>query len=254
MLQKILIVFFLLGYSFQGYGQGIIDSSVVDVRNFKDKNLEKLRSNPDFNYEEEDIKEYNGDDNDWEWKKWRYEQEQKKKSQRKNNNEIEFQKVREEESPNLSIRLGESAIYIASAIAIIFLVLFILGVNPMSLFRRNAKITSQEIQEEDVDKLDKNNLDEKISQAIKKGDYTQAVRFLYLKTLFLLSQKQYIQLQREKTNLEYQQELRQNKNTLYDEFRYQSKIFAYIKYGGFEISQSQFDTLYPQFKNLHSKI
>lgn len=241
-------------YSLQGYSQGAIDSSLVEVRSFKDKNLEKLRNDPDFNYEEEDIKDYNKEDSDWEWKQWRYEQEQKRngKNQGNGENEWEVKKIRRQESPK--IQLGESAIYIASAIAIIFLVLALLGINPMSLFRRNNKIVVQEVLEEDIDKLDKSNLDEKINKAIAKGDYTQAVRFLYLKTLFLLSQKQYIHLQKEKTNLEYQQELRQNKKTLYEDFKYQSKIFAYIKYGGFEISSSQFDSLHTQFKNLHSKI
>jgi hypothetical protein len=254
MFKKFFIVTFLFFYSLQGYTQGSVDSSLVEVRNFKSKNLEKLRNDPDFNYEEEDIKDYNKEDSDWEWKQWRYEQEQKKKGKNGENDDWEIKKVRRQESPNLSINLGESAIYIASAIAIIFLVLALLGVNPMSLFRRNAKISVQEIQEEDVDKLDKNNLDDKISQAILKKDYTQAIRFLYLKTLFLLSQKQYIQLQKEKTNLEYQHELRKNKKALYEDFKYQSKIFAYIKYGGFEISEAQFDSLHPQFKSLHSKI
>lgn len=246
MLKKLSIIVLLVVYSIKVYAQGTIDSSSVELRTFHNKNLEELRKDPDFDYTEKDRKDRQTYDN----------QENGLDGQTDGNDGDNAnsgrRKVRKEETKALNIE--EGAIYIAAAIAIIFLVLALLGINPMGLFRKNTKVVVPEIDEEDIDKLDKNNLDEKINQAIVKGDYTQAVRFLYLKTLFLLSQKQYIQLQREKTNLEYQQELKQSKNTLYEDFKYQSKIFAYIKYGGFEISQFQFDTLHPQFKNLHSKI
>jgi len=249
MLKRLLIlVFFLTAFYQKGYTQGTVDSSLVEVRNFKSKNLEKLRNNPDFNYEE-NIEEYSQEDSDWEWKQWRYEQERAK-------SDSEIKKVRREEEPEEKpFSLGESAIYIASAIMIIFLVLALLGIDVRGLFRRNAKVNIKEIDdEENIDKLDKSNLDDKINQAINNKDYTQAIRFAYLKTLFLLSQRQYIHLQKEKTNLEYQQELRENKKTLYDDFKYQSRIFAFIKYGEFQISASQFEPIYTQFKNLHNKI
>jgi hypothetical protein len=246
-----IVVFCIFFLTYSGVFSQKVDETPVKIRSFEKKKLEKLRENPDFDYSQEDVRAYRETDSDWEWKQWRYEQERAKNGEG-------FEKVRKRESIEIdtpSFSLGENSIYLASAIAIIFLTLLLLGIDPRALFRSNAK-TPLDLhnEEENPATTNKSELDAKIEKAIREKNYTQAIRFCFLKTLFLLSQKKYIELQKEKTNHDYQQEVKKNIESLYDDFKYQSRVFAYIKYGGFEVSATQFDSLYPLFKNFHNKI
>ncbi|MDX1905245.1 MAG: hypothetical protein SFU27_13910 [Thermonemataceae bacterium] len=230
------------------------DSSPIEVRKFKKERLQELRNNPDFDYSQEDVESYSESDADWQWKQWRYEQAKKNKNQK--NQEIDIEKVRRVEGINYnpSFRLGENAIYIAAAIAIIFLLLFLLGINPAFLFRKNTKIKPDTFSEQDLTHLQKNDLDSQIQKALSNGNYNEAIRYAYLKSLWLLSQKSLVHIQKEKTNTEYLQELRNNKKKLYDDFSYQVRLFAYIKYGEFSLNKEQFERIYPQFISFYEKI
>jgi hypothetical protein len=228
---------------------GFAQNNPAQVRSFDEKKLEKIRQNPNFNYEE-DIETYSQHDTDWEYKRWRWEEEQRKKMEKDANWEIK--KVRPQEGLNLDLNfsLGKSAIYIASAIVIIFLLLALLGIDIRSLLQANKNIV-EKTEDQDWQDLHENNLDTLIEQAIGKEQYNLAIRYAFLKSLQLLAQKNYIQLQKEKTNAEYQKELNQSKKDLLKDFTWQSRIFAYIKYGEFEINKNQFDSIYPKFKSFY---
>jgi len=222
------------------------------IRNFDQEKLEKLRNNPNFIYEE-DIEEYKKYDADWEYKRWRWEQEQKRHNEQ--NKDWEIKKVRTQEGANfdLDFSLGKSAIYIAAAITIIFLLLALLGIDLRSLLRKNKAVV-ENLEDQDWQDLQQGSLDKLIEQAIAKEQYNLAIRYAFLKSLQLLAQKNYVQLQKEKTNAEYQKELNQSKKDLLKDFAWQSRIFAYTQYGEFEVSKSQFDSIYPKFKSFYQSI
>ncbi len=227
-------------------------TAAPQVRNFDQEKLEKIRENPAFDYQE-DIDSYKEYDSDWEYKRWRWEEEQRKKMEE--NKDWELKKVRRQEGADLGLNLkfGKNAIYVASAIAIIFLLLALLGIDLRSIFRKN-KIVTENLAEEDWQHLDKSDIDKLFEQAIAKEQYNQAVRYAFLKSLHILGQKNYIQLQKEKTNAEYQVELYKSKKNLLEAFKWQSRVFAYIQYGEFEVNKSQFEALYPKFKSFYQSI
>ena len=223
------------------------------VRGFDKDKLEKIRKNPKFDYEE-DIDAYKEYDADWEYKRWRWEEEQRRKMQEDKNWKVK--KIRQQEGANLDFdfSLGKNAIYIASAIAIIFLLLALLGIDIRGLLRRNKAVIVENLGEKDWQELDKGNLDVLIDSAIAKEEYALAIRYAFLKSLQVLGQKNYIQLQRQKTNAEYQTELSKGKKGTLEEFRWQSRIFAYIQYGEFEVNKNQFENIYPRFKSFYQSI
>ncbi|MFN3315441.1 MAG: hypothetical protein ACK40K_01420 [Raineya sp.] len=242
-----LIVFFLARIEL------FAQNAPPQVRSFDQDKLEKIRKNPQFDYEE-DIDEYKEYDADWEYKRWRWEEEQRKRMQKDTNWKVK--KIRTQEGANLDLdfNLGKNAIYIASAIAIIFLLLALLGIDIRGLLRKNKAIIVENLEEQDWQKLEKDNLDTLITQAISQEKYNFALRYAFLKSLYLLGEKNYIQLQKEKTNAEYQIELRKAKKSILEEFRWQSKIFAYVQYGEFEVGKRQFESIYPKFTSFHQSI
>ncbi|GAB4131681.1 MAG: hypothetical protein OHK0045_09460 [Raineya sp.] len=223
------------------------------LRSFDKEKLEEIRKKPEFSYEE-DIEQYKEYDADWEYKRWRWEEEQRKKMKEDTNWKIK--KIRTQEGANLDLKLslGQSAIYIASAIAIIFLLLALLGIDVRSFFRKNKVIPTENFTEQDWQELDKGNLDKLIDSAIGKEQYNLAIKYAFLKSLQLLEQKKYIQLQRQKTNAEYQAELSKAKKSVSEGFKWQSKVFAYIQYGEFEVSKKQFEVIYPRFQSFYQSI
>lgn len=222
------------------------------IRRFDEEKLKQVRQNPNFNYEE-DIDTYHQYDQDWEYKRWRWEEEQRKRMLEDKDWEIKKTRPQEGLNINPNFNLGESAIYIAAAILIIFLLLALLGIDLSSLFRKNKPVV-EHLEQEDWQHLDKSNIDQLIEQAIAQEHYDQAIRYAFLKSLHLLGQKGYLQLQEEKTNAEYQKELSKLKKNMLEQFKWQSRIFAYVKYGEFRITKSQFEKIYPQFQSFYESI
>lgn len=223
------------------------------VRSFDKKKLEEIRKNPKFDYEE-DIEQYNKYDADWEYKRWRWEEEQRKKIREDSNWKIKKIRTQEGIDLDLEFSLGKSAIYIASTIVIIFILLALLGIDVRSLFRKNKLVLAENFTEQDWQVLDKENLDKLIDSAISKEQYNLAIKYAFLKSLQLLEQKNYIQLQRQKTNAEYQAELSKAKKSISEGFKWQSKVFAYVQYGEFEVSKKQFEAIYPRFQSFYQSI
>lgn len=246
---KFLILYFCL---FLAVYQVLAQHSPSKVRHFDPEKLEKVRNNPKFIYEE-DIEEYKKNDADWEYKRWRWEQEQKKHKEQ--DKDWKIKKIRTQEGANIDLdfSLGKNAIYVASAIAIIFLLLALLGIDPRGLFRKN-KVVVENLEDQDWQDLQQGNMDKLIEQALSQKQYNLAIKYAFLKSLQLLGQKEYIQLQKEKTNAEYQAELSRAKKGISEEFRWQSRIFAYTQYGGFEVGKNQFDSIYPKFQSFYQSI
>lgn len=222
----------------------------LNLRSFDEEKVKQLKNNPEFDYTE-DIDEYNKYDRDWQWKQWRYEEHQRNKGQ----DDWKVKKFREREIPEFpKITLGESFIYVAITILIIFLILMLLGFDIKSWFALNKKVENEVITEDNLENVTQNQIESLLQKAISQKNYNQALRYAYLKALQLLANKNLIELSKQKTNWDYQIELKQRKASLSESFKDISRIFAYIKYGEFVASQEHFATLYPRFESFYQKI
>lgn len=96
------------------------------------------------------------------------------------------------------------------------------------------------------------NFDKEINKATDERNYRLAIRFLYLKLLFLLNQKGLINWLPEKTNRKYLQEL--SDNILYGTFKNLSRIYEYSWYGHFNPDKNQFEGFFEEFKQCFALI
>ena len=130
---------------------------------------------------------------------------------------------------------------------LIFIILKLIGVSPHRIFLRTKKIKVPDIPvyDEDINALDFNKI---ISEAIEKEDYRKAVRFLYIKFLKILSDTEYIEWKPEKTNKDYNKEMRNTK--LYKNFMNLTRIYDYVWYGEFKIKALFFNSVNKEFKSV----
>jgi len=141
--------------------------------------------------------------------------------------------------------------YILLAIFFLFIIYRILVVNKLFMFYTSPLIKVKDGSGEEVD-IENENLDEKIRRAAEAGDYRQAVRFMYLKTLQLLNERQWIKYHVDATNYEYV--LQMSKHKLGNDFSFLTRIYDYVWYGEFSLTREQFDIVYNNFSHFYNAV
>lgn len=103
--------------------------------------------------------------------------------------------------------------------------------------------------DEDISQID---FGEKIRKARQDGDLRLAIRWLYLKQLFLLNEHNRIAWQPYKTNMDYANEL--SDSPLRQSFRQLSKLYEYVWYGDYPIDESAFVKAEAEFTQFEKQI
>ncbi|MFV0541564.1 MAG: hypothetical protein ACK5MZ_10085 [Aestuariibaculum sp.] len=138
--------------------------------------------------------------------------------------------------------------YVILAIAVIFLVYFLLKDGGTGFFtsKRNRKINrTEDITAENIEHTDITTL---IQNAENNADYRLAIRYYYLLTLKNLSLKNYIKFEDDKTNSEYLNEL--SDKPFYGKFDFNSYLYNYIWYGEFPLNNVQYQKAKGHFSTL----
>jgi hypothetical protein len=203
---------------------------VVDVRILPDDIMDKYKKDPAFNYEG-GPKEAD----DW---------------ITKIRNWINQQLALLQSSKVYSTLLD----YLYYGIMILALILIIRGL--IKADRRGllfGKVNSNEIKiiesDEDISQI---NFDELISSSIENKQYKLAIRYLFLKSLKLLSEKGFIELRNNKTNYQYLSEIKNNQ--IADVFRNTTSSFEWIWYGDFPVNDAILKSSQNEFNKLFSLI
>lgn len=141
--------------------------------------------------------------------------------------------------------------YVLLIILLFILVKFFLSVNARAIIhaKKNQSIValSEEehiIKNEDIQQL--------ISSALAQKDYRLAVRYNYLYMLQLLSEKELITWELQKTNEDYTQELQ--KQELVQPFATCTRLYNYFWYGEFPIDQSKYERSETSFLSLKTLV
>jgi len=100
-------------------------------------------------------------------------------------------------------------------------------------------------QKEDINQI---NFDQLISRAIENKNYKLAIRYLFLKSLKLLSDNDIIEYKKEKTNYQYLAEIKDMQ--LARTFRETAHRFDWIWYGDFPIDEELMDNSQLEFNKL----
>ena len=94
--------------------------------------------------------------------------------------------------------------------------------------------------------------DRNISQAIRSSNYRLAVRYQYLRTLYKLADKHFIELAADKTNYQYVREL---KNRDYqNNFASLTLNYEYVWYGEFNINENVYRKIAARFSEFNQQI
>lgn len=135
--------------------------------------------------------------------------------------------------------------YIIIGLVIIFVIYRIIVNN--NLFyrasRKNKNQVEEEITEEEYD-----NIDQKVSEAINRQDFRLAVRYLYVKTLHQMGNKGWIRFHQQGTNNEYVSQM--TNHPLASEFSFITRVYEYVWYGEFALSETQFQAVHQNFKKI----
>lgn len=105
---------------------------------------------------------------------------------------------------------------------------------------------------EDDEDISQMNFDELISAAIASKQFKLAIRYMYLKSLNLLSEKGLIELKNNKTNYQYLSEIRNEQ--IATAFRNTTSLFEWIWYGDFPVDEQTVNSSQKDFKKLYSVI
>jgi len=122
------------------------------------------------------------------------------------------------------------------ALVVYILVRLLVGENASAFFTRKSKMVAPlNIVEEHIENID---LDTYITTALEQKNYRLAIRYMYLKSLKLLSLNNIIEWHFEKTNSDYYTEIENQK--LKTDFKKVSYLYDHIWYGEFELNEEGF--------------
>nr|WP_299340518.1 DUF4129 domain-containing protein [Allomuricauda sp.] len=152
--------------------------------------------------------------------------------------------------PNISVIL-EYLIYGLMALLVIYLITrFLINEKFGSIFTKKANgILDIDLSEQHIEALD---LDKLMESALKNRDFRLAVRYQYLKILKRLSQKDIIDWHFEKTNSDYEREIKETR--LKNGFQEVSYLYENIWYGEQPINEGQYQKTQKRFTNLNTLI
>jgi hypothetical protein len=132
----------------------------------------------------------------------------------------------------------------------LFVIYRIIVVNKLFLFYSSKKVKAA-ANDEAID-IEDHHLDEKIQRAVAARDYRMAVRYMYLKSLQLLNEKQWIRYHANGTNYEYVNQMSAHK--LASEFSFLTRVYDYVWYGEFTITEEQFELVNKNFSHFYNAV
>jgi len=147
-----------------------------------------------------------------------------------------------EERSNQNFTFGNTGLFMPIAIgvlifAVIYLVYALLNDGNSLLFtRKRSKKIQEEISATAI--IKDHDLDFLIKKAEEDKNYRLAIRYNYLAVLKKMASQGVILYEDEKTNSEYQNEIKDQK--LHKQFSYVSYLYNYIWYGEFYVTQKQY--------------
>ena len=142
-------------------------------------------------------------------------------------------------------------IILVIAIVLIVILLRNLDFTFVKMSKYRSKKDAAELISDD-DNIDENDYDALLLRAIKNKNFRLATRFYYLSLLKKLSQKEYIEYHKDKTNSDYLFELKDEK--VRSNFSYLSYIYSYVWYGEFPVDELKFTTIEEKYQSFINAI
>ena len=205
------------------------DTTKVEVKEFAQEKITTLKSDQDFNYKEPPTMAESIWDRFWKWIG-------------------RFISALFEGAT--STNWGRVFVYVAAFVGFMVILLMILRVNAFRILYSGADrgtITTN-VFHENIHEMD---FDQLIQDAIAQQKYREGIRLVFLQSLKLLTDKQFIHWQAGKTNHDYINELKTSELKI--NFNELSFYFDYAWYGNFHINKEAFKKTQQLFHSLKQK-
>lgn len=204
------------------------DSSAVVLKNFDLQKIRDYRTQKEFLYDEQLSINTNWWDRFWRWI-WDL-----------------ITAAMENRYAGSFIKYLVIAIIVA---LVIFAVIKLIGLD-LKIFAGKSKAVDVPY-DETLENIHEINFNEEIEKAVANGNYRLAVRLLYLRSLKLLSDRELIHWQPDKTNQAYVDELADQDKK--EQFKVLTLQFEYIWYGDFAIDKDGFKGVKGNFERFNVK-
>lgn len=161
-------------------------------------------------------------------------------------------------SPSFTQRIGNKPwfkvlVWLLIGGAFIAIIILFLSSSNITLFRKK-NITAEKKEEEGEFEEDIFSMDHEreIRRAEEQGDLRRAIRYLYLRTLKDLAQKDLIRYRHESTDSDYLRQLAQTE--YYRDFGRLARHFQYAWYGKFTVAQPLYKMVGEDFANFKKRL
>lgn len=124
--------------------------------------------------------------------------------------------------------------------------------NKIAVFAKASASSGDDAGEDEAENIFNLSYTKLIQNAEKEKNYRIAVRLMFLQTLKMLSDTNFIRYQPDYTDLHYLQQLEQSK--YYDQFFKVTRHYEYVWYGKFNITAQHYNAIKNDFIKLYQKI
>ncbi|MGH2642372.1 MAG: hypothetical protein ACRDE2_00360 [Chitinophagaceae bacterium] len=201
----------------------------MNVRTFSEKQLDKYRSSPDFQYIRNKPEVFTWWDRVKQWI---------------------FQKIFDLIQFSTGTNLGKTILILLAIAFIVYVTYKMIGADKTKLWaKRNTDSVLPDLTEENIHLLD---FDQLINDAAGENNYRLAIRLWYLKTLKNLSGRDFISWKAGKTNYEYVGELEQTPYGI--PFKSLTRNFEYSWYGETAVTTGEYEALKEQFSKFNQQV
>lgn len=137
-----------------------------------------------------------------------------------------------------------------AAIALLLFIIYKLFLSN-AVFGKRSKKAKIEVEQDEEDVTLSNDYDSLLRKAYHAGEFKMAMRFLFLKTLQKLNDRELIRYSVDKTNSNYVKELPAAKRNLFASL---ALYYEYIWYGNAAVSKETFDTIEIKFNEFLNRL
>jgi hypothetical protein len=213
------------------------DDVTLDVKEITKDDLNSYKKDVDFNYEEK-VKEPTWLDEVWAWFK--------------NGVTKIFEWLFGVDAVTGALAFFLKLLpYLLLVFLVFLLIRFFINTNLRN--QKNATTNGNIVGLSDEENIIKNeNIDDLIANAVANKDYRLAIRYSYLMILKLLTDKDIIQWELQKTNSDYLNEI--TKEHLKSPFKTSTRLYEYIWYGDFTIDETKYQKAAIAFSTLKNSI
>jgi hypothetical protein len=202
------------------------DSALPKLRTISDSSLEYFRNNPGFDYSRDAQKGLSWSDLLQRW----------------------LLELFDDIFSSKGVRgAWETGKYILMAVAVAAIIFLFSKTGVRSLFIRSSGVISAPgITTENIHEIDFSAF---IAEAVAAGNFARAVRLLYLQTLKQLADAELVVWKPEKTNRDYEREIRKTAPQSSEKFIFLTDIFERICYGKQSVTSQEYKQISAVFEN-----